>query len=104
PAEIRKACLLLGVRPEEITNEVVIDAWKRQIASPGVHPDLGGDTESAIFLNTAKDTLIRYLEDQAPKLGKRFSQTVKTRTQTNPKKGSDKVDKADKAIKAEKSE
>ncbi|PWT97493.1 MAG: hypothetical protein C5B53_07975, partial [Candidatus Melainabacteria bacterium] len=107
PAEIRKACLLLGVRPEEITKEIIIDAWKRQIASPGVHPDLGGDTESAIFLNTAKDTLIRWLEDQAPKLGKRFGQTEKTRAQANPKKSSDKTDrpdKADKAKKAEKSE
>jgi hypothetical protein len=97
PPEIRKACLLLGVRPEEITKEMVIEAWKRQIASPGVHPDLGGDTESAIYLNTAKDTLIRWLEEQAPKLGKRFGQTVKTKAQTNPKKGSDKKDKAEKS-------
>lgn len=72
PPEIRKACLILGVRPEEMTAETVQNAWKGQIASPGVHPDLGGDTESAIFLNTAKDTLLRWLEQQAPKLGKKF--------------------------------
>jgi hypothetical protein len=90
PAEIRKACLLLGVRPEEITREMIQDAWKRQIASPGVHPDQGGDTESAIYLNTAKDTLLRWLEAQAPKLGKRFGQTVKTRAQQSAKDNADK--------------
>lgn len=72
PPEIRKACMLLGVRPEEMTIESVTDAWKRQITAPGVHPDQGGDTESAIFLNTAKDTILRWLYDQAPKLGKKW--------------------------------
>jgi len=64
--------MLLGVRPEEMTIESVTDAWKRQITSPGVHPDQGGDTESAIYLNTAKDTVLRWLYDQAPKLGKKW--------------------------------
>lgn len=72
PPEIRKACMLLGVRPEEMTIESVTDAWKKQITSPGVHPDQGGDTESAIYLNTAKDTILRWLYDQAPKLGKKW--------------------------------
>jgi hypothetical protein len=72
PPEIRRACLILGVRPEEMTERIVKEAWKRQIASPGVHPDLGGETESAIYLNTAKDTLVRWLDQQAPKLGKKF--------------------------------
>lgn len=72
PPEIRKACMILGVRPEEMTKQSVIEAWKRQIATDGVHPDLGGDTEAAIYLNTAKDTLVRWLDQQAPKLGKKF--------------------------------
>jgi len=72
PPEIRKACMLLGVRPEEMTIESVTDAWKKQITQPGVHPDQGGDTESAIYLNTAKDTVLRWLYDQAPKLGKKW--------------------------------
>jgi hypothetical protein len=55
-----------------MTERIVKEAWKRQIASPGVHPDLGGETESAIYLNTAKDTLVRWLDQQAPKLGKKF--------------------------------
>lgn len=72
PPEIRKACMILGVRQEDMTIESVTEAWKRQISSPGVHPDQGGDTESAIYLNTAKDTIVRWLYDQAPKLGKKF--------------------------------
>jgi hypothetical protein len=72
PPEIRKACMILGLKPEEATQKSVITAWKNQIASPGVHPDLGGDTEAAVFLNTAKDTLVRWLDAQAPKLGKKY--------------------------------
>jgi len=76
PPDIRRHCLILGVRVEEITaptaKSVVMQAWKNQIASPGVHPDLGGDTEAAVALNTAKDHLVRWIEQQAPKLGKKF--------------------------------
>ncbi len=70
--EIRKACKLLGLRPEDLSKAVVLEAWKREMAKPGVHPDTGGDTEMAMYLNNAKDTLVRYLEAQAPKLGKVF--------------------------------
>jgi hypothetical protein len=71
PPEIRKACMILGVRPEDMTIKEVNDKWKAQMAG-GAHPDQGGDTESAIYLNTAKDTLVKWLNDQAPKLGKKF--------------------------------
>ncbi len=70
--DIRKACKMLGLRPEELSKPAVIEAWKREMAKPGVHPDTGGDTEMAMYLNNAKDTLVRYLEAQAPKLGKVF--------------------------------
>lgn len=70
PQEIRKNCMLLGLRPEELTKELVLKEWKKQIAA--VHPDLGGDTESSIVLNTAKDTLLRWLEQNTPKLGGKF--------------------------------
>ncbi|MDZ4832619.1 MAG: hypothetical protein SGJ27_02340 [Candidatus Melainabacteria bacterium] len=71
PPEIRKACMILGVRAEDLTKELVNKEWKRQITS--VHPDLeGGDTESSIYLNTAKDTLLRWLEQNGPKLGGKF--------------------------------
>jgi PAS domain-containing protein len=87
PPDIRKACKLLGVNPEEITKANVNEAWKKEMAKPGVHPDTGGDTEMAIYLNTAKDTLMRWLEDQAPKLGKKFGATQQpTRDQPKPKK------------------
>jgi hypothetical protein len=70
PPEIRKACLILGVRSEDMTTAMVVEAWKKQIVD--VHPDKGGDTETAIILNTAKDTLVHWIEAQAPKLGKKF--------------------------------
>jgi hypothetical protein len=85
PPEIRKACLILGVRPEDIAVAVVLDAWKKQIAAPGVHPDLGGDTESAIYLNTAKDTLVRWIESQEPKLSKKFGAANKEKVKPDPK-------------------
>lgn len=83
PPDIRKACLILGVRPEKLTQKIVLEAWKRQIATPGVHPDLGGDTEAAVFLNTAKDQLIRWLDARAPKLGKKFG-SYKASPQQSP--------------------
>jgi hypothetical protein len=70
PQDIRKACMILGVRPDEITREIVIETWKQQIIK--VHPDQGGDTEAAIFLNTAKDSIIHWIDAQAPKLGKKW--------------------------------
>lgn len=72
PPEIRKACMILGVRPEEITVKIVVDAWKREMSQPGVHPDTGGDTETAIYLNNAKVELVKWIEAQTPKLGKKF--------------------------------
>ena len=72
PREIVKACRILGITPEDLTKEKVNKAWKDQIASPGVHPDLGGDTEAAIILNAAKDELLQFIESSAPKLGKKF--------------------------------
>lgn len=79
PQEIRRSCLLLGMKAEELTKANVLEAWKKEMAKPGVHPDTGGDTEMAIYLNTAKDTLLRWIEDQAPKLGKKFGASANTR-------------------------
>jgi hypothetical protein len=72
PPEIRKACLILGIKSDEITRENVNKAWKSEMAKPGVHPDTGGDTEIAIYINNAKESLMKWLEMQAPKLGKKF--------------------------------
>ncbi len=87
PPQIRKACRLLGLNPEELTRPIVTEAWKKEMAKPGVHPDTGGDTEMAIYLNTAKDTLMRWVDDQAPKLGKKFgsSPTREHQKPTQPK-------------------
>ena len=42
------------------------------MSQPGVHPDTGGDTETAIYLNNAKVELVKWIEAQTPKLGKKF--------------------------------
>jgi hypothetical protein len=90
--------MILGVRPEDLTVKNVIDAWKAQITAPGVHPDQGGDHETALYLNIAKETLVKYIEAQAPKLGKKFGQQAQAREtpkapftmRQNPDKGTDK--------------
>lgn len=87
PPDIRKACLLLGLKPEELNRQNVFNAWKREMAKPGVHPDTGGDTEMATYLNTAKDRLVRFLEETAPKLGKKFgTKENPTKEHNKPKK------------------
>lgn len=85
PPEIRRSCKLLGLRPEELTRQAVFDAWKHEMAKPGVHPDTGGDTEMAMYLNTAKDVLVAYLEAQAPKLGKVFGSGTSRDTKEHSK-------------------
>lgn len=83
--DVRRACKLLGLRPEELSRQAVLDAWKREFSKPGVHPDTGGDTEMAMYLNNAKDTLVRYLDAQAPKLGKVFGAKAGEQGKNNPK-------------------
>ncbi len=61
PSEIRKACMRLGVRSENLTKESVLECWKRQIIH--VHPHQDGDVESAISFNVAKDILFRWLDE-----------------------------------------
>lgn len=72
PTEVRKACQILGLAPETLTKQIILDAWKKAITAPGVHPDQGGDTEIATAINLAKPTLLKFLDDSAPKLGKKF--------------------------------
>lgn len=72
PPEVRKACQILGLAPETLTKEIINDAWKKAITAPGVHPDHGGDTEIATSINLAKQTLLKFMEQTAPKLGKKF--------------------------------
>jgi hypothetical protein len=71
PPEIRKACQVLGMSTEEEFNaEDVLKAWKKRIVSGAVHPDLGGENEHSILVNTSKDVLIRWQESRLPKLGR----------------------------------
>ena len=72
PAEVLKWTEVLGLDSNTFTAADVHRAWRKQISSPDVHPDLGGELETAILLNTAKDSLTKWLDSFAPKLGKQF--------------------------------
>ncbi len=73
PPEIRRSLQLLGLSADEpLSYEAVSKAWKQQIVSGLVHPDIGGDVDESIILNNAKDILVSYLDAQAPKLAKQF--------------------------------
>jgi len=68
PPEIRKACQVLGLPVEEdFTVEDVLKAWKRRIIADSLHPDLGGENENSVLVNTSKDVLIRWQESHLPK-------------------------------------
>jgi hypothetical protein len=72
PADILRWTEVLGLNHSNFTADDVQKAWRTQISSPAVHPDLGGEVEAAILINTAKDTLLKWLDSLAPKLGKQF--------------------------------
>lgn len=65
PPEIRKACQVLGLSvDEDFTVDDVLKAWKRRIVDGSVHPDLGGENEHSVLVNTSKDVLIRWQESR----------------------------------------
>jgi hypothetical protein len=71
PVHIREAADRLGLAlAESLTRDAVHRAWRKQICMPEHHPDLGGNAEKAILLNTAKDQLSRWLDTNEPKLAK----------------------------------
>lgn len=68
PPEIRKACQVLGLPVEEdFTVDDVLRAWKKRMVADSVHPDLGGENEYSVLVNTSKDLLIRWQESRLPK-------------------------------------
>ncbi len=73
PIEVRRSLDLLGLDRTNFTADDVHRAWRKHMSSPQVHPDLGGEAENAILLNAAKDSLVKWLDSFAPKLGKHFS-------------------------------
>lgn len=73
PAEVLRYSEILGLDATTFTAEDIHRAWRKAISSPDVHPDLGGKVETAILINTAKDSLTKWLDSFAPKLGKQFS-------------------------------
>jgi hypothetical protein len=72
PGEVLRWSEVLGLDASALTAEDIHRAWRKAISSPEVHPDLGGAVETAILLNTAKDSLTKWLDTFTPKLGKQF--------------------------------
>jgi hypothetical protein len=72
PAEVLRWSEVLGLDASTLTAEDIHRAWRKAISSPDAHPDLGGQVETAILLNIAKDSLTKWLDSFAPKLGKQF--------------------------------
>lgn len=73
PASLRRAAQILGIDMETSLSVAEINkAWKKQMLSQGAHPDLGGNTDEAVLLNKAKEQLMNYLQERAPKLGSKF--------------------------------
>jgi hypothetical protein len=73
PANLRQPCQILGLPMDQaITVASINGAWKKQMLSSAAHPDLGGNTEEAVLLNRAKETLMAFLESRKPNLGAKF--------------------------------
>ena len=60
PPEIRKACLILGLRAENVTTETVMHTWETKLLLDSEQEN--GDADTAWFLNSAKDALVIWLE------------------------------------------
>jgi hypothetical protein len=75
--EVRKSCQILGLSLDNVDAETVKQAWKLAISDPSAHPDLGGEHETAILLNTARDKVLNWLEAQKPKLFSKFERIVR---------------------------
>lgn len=70
PPEIKKHLGILGLTMDSLSKEAVMKEWKAQAAAN--HPDKGGSPEIATAINQAKLELLKYLEKNEPKLGKKF--------------------------------
>jgi len=75
PAEVRRSCQILGLEISDLNQQAVHRAWKTSMCTD-VHPDLGGEVETAILVNTARDTLNKWLDQREPNLAKRFQHIV----------------------------
>lgn len=61
PVEIRKYCLMLGIAPAELSMQLLQQAWAKRISTDGVHTETGGDADSLLELNIAREALLKYL-------------------------------------------
>jgi hypothetical protein len=51
----------------DFNSDDILKAWKRRIVAGSAHPDLGGENEHSVLINTSKDLLIRWHESRLPK-------------------------------------
>ncbi len=63
PPEIRKACVILGLPPEQLTRDALDDKWRRVAAVLRRHPTLG--KAAKLSLAAAKDTIVKWFEDSS---------------------------------------
>jgi len=61
PVEIRKYCLMLGIAPTELSMQSLQQAWAKRVSTDGVHTESGGDDDSLLELNQAREALLKYL-------------------------------------------
>jgi len=60
PIDVRKSCMMLGLDPNSVNRELVLDACKKQVQK--VNPNGETDSELVRMFNIAKDTIIRWLD------------------------------------------
>lgn len=60
PPEIRRACLMLGLKAEELTAESVMHTWEKKLLPGSDAEEL--DVDTAWFMNAAKDALVIWLD------------------------------------------
>lgn len=64
PTKINKACMLLGVRANDLTLASVLKAWELQLISENLSPEFNGENnEYALEINSAKDLLVNWLAE-----------------------------------------
>ncbi len=60
PPEIRRACLMLGLKAEDVTAEAVMRTWEQKLLADEHAEET--DVNMAWFMNAAKDALVIWLD------------------------------------------
>ncbi len=60
PPEVRRACLMLGLKAENLTAEAVMHTWEKKLLADDQAEEV--DANTAWFMNAAKDALVIWLD------------------------------------------